>query len=93
MEELEVIAKMEFKVERMEIVSDLFLFCCWSGPAFIEAKELKPEHIVKDNNGNMWIRKGREKMKRRNSNSICNVPLLTPARKSLKNTKITRYVR
>ena len=83
MEELEIIAKKEFKIERLEIVRDLFLFCCWSGLAFIDAKELKPEHIVKDNSGNMWIRKGREKMRRRSGNSICNVPLLTPARKIL----------
>ena len=83
MEELETIAQKEFKIERLEIVRDLFLFCCWSGLSFIDAKELKAEHIVKDNSGNMWIRKGREKMRRRSGNSICNVPLLAPARKIL----------
>ncbi len=62
-EELDIIAQKEFKVERLEIVRDIFLFCCYTGLAFIDAKELKPEHIIKDNNGNMWVRKGREKMK------------------------------
>ena len=30
-----------------------------------------PEHIVKDNNGNLWIRKPRQKTK-----NMCNIPLL-----------------
>ncbi|MFI3315923.1 MAG: site-specific integrase, partial [Rikenellaceae bacterium] len=32
---------------------------------------LRPEHIVKDNNGDMWIRKARQKTK-----NMCNIPLL-----------------
>jgi hypothetical protein len=32
---------------------------------------LRSEHIVKDNNGNWWIRKTHEK-----TNNMCNIPLL-----------------
>ena len=50
---------------------DVFLFQCWTGLAFIDVSELKEEHIVSDNEGNLWIRKSRQKTK-----IMCNIPLL-----------------
>ena len=57
----------------------MFLFSCFTGLAFIDAKELKRTEIIKDNNGKMWIRKGRHKMKKEKARCISNVPLITPA--------------
>jgi site-specific recombinase XerD len=71
MEELNRIWKKEFEIPRMELVRDAFLFQCWTGLAFIDLSELKSEHIVPDNQGNLWIRKPRQK-----TNIMCNIPLL-----------------
>lgn len=69
--ELNVLWKKTFEIPRMELVRDAFLFQCYSGLAFIDLSELKAEHIVEDNQGNLWIRKARQK-----TNVMCNVPLL-----------------
>lgn len=50
---------------------DIFLFQCFTGLAFIDVSELKAEHLVSDNQGNLWIRKARQKTK-----VMCNIPLL-----------------
>ena len=47
------------------------LLSSFTGLAFIDVQQLSPEHIVKDNNGNLWIRKPRQKTK-----NMCNIPLL-----------------
>lgn len=70
-EELNTLWKKTFEIPRMELVRDAFLFQCYSGLAFIDLSELKEEHIVEDNQGNLWIRKARQK-----TNIMCNVPLL-----------------
>lgn len=46
---------------RLECVRDTFVFCCFTGLAFIDVKTLKRSDISADANGNMWIRKNREK--------------------------------
>lgn len=61
----------EFSVPRLELVRDVFIFCTFTGLAFVDVSQLKPEHIVKDNKGKLWIRKHRQKTK-----NICNIPLL-----------------
>ena len=40
-----------------ELVRDVFIFAAFTGQAFIDVQQLAPEHIVRDNNGNLWIRK------------------------------------
>lgn len=70
-EELEILRTKVFNVPRLELVRDIFLFQCWPGLAFIDVSELKPEHLVTDNQGNVWIRKSRQKTK-----IMCNIPLL-----------------
>ena len=72
MEEINAIAAKEFHIQRLEIVRDVFLFCCMTGLAFIDVYNLREEHIIKDNSGAMWIRKTREK-----TNNMCNIPLLS----------------
>ena len=74
MEEIELMSKKCFEIPRLTLVRDIFLFCCWSGLAFIDVQQLKPEHIIKDNNGALWIHKCRQK-----TNNMCNIPLLSPA--------------
>lgn len=73
-EELNTLIQKEFPIQRLEIVRDIFAFCCFTGLAFTDIQQLKPEHLVKDNEGSMWIRKNRQKTK-----NMCNIPLLNTA--------------
>ncbi len=70
-EELKLILSKDFKIERLNIIRDIFIFCSFTGLAFKDVKLLSKEHIVIDNNGAYWIRKKREK-----TNNMCNIPLL-----------------
>lgn len=71
MDELQTIYRKEFPLERLTLVRDVFIFAAFTGMAFIDVQQLAPEHIVRDNNGNLWIRKPRQKTK-----NMCNIPLL-----------------
>lgn len=74
-EELNAIIQKDFSIERLSTVKDIFLFQCFTGLAFSDIEQLKPEHLVKDNNGSLWIRKNRQK-----TNNMCNIPLITVAK-------------
>lgn len=71
MDELLTIYYKEFPLERITVVRDIFIFAAFTGLAFIDVQQLAPEHIVEDANGNLWIRKPRQKTK-----NMCNIPLL-----------------
>ena len=70
-EEIEKIMSKQFDMERLEYVRDVFIFCCYTGLAYVDVNNLKAEHITKDNDGDAWIRKAREK-----TDNMCNIPLL-----------------
>lgn len=75
-EELEVVMGKVFGVPRLDLVRDVFVFCCFTGLAFADVQQLEPGHLVKDNSGQVWIRKNRQK-----TGNMCNIPLLgVPAR-------------
>jgi site-specific recombinase XerD len=71
--ELDKLMKKQFNIERMEQVKDVYLFCCFTGLAFVDVASLSNVDIV-DNEGSKWIKKRRQKTK-----NWCNVPLLEPA--------------
>lgn len=77
-EELQILINKEIVMPRMEVVRDVFVFCCFTGLAFIDVKMLTPQHLIKDNEGNMWIRKSRQKTK-----NMCNIPVLSHAKQIL----------
>lgn len=70
-EELHIIMEKKLDIPRLEVVRNIFVFCCLSGLAFTDINHLRPEHITKDPNGESWIRKPREK-----TNNMCHIPLL-----------------
>lgn len=70
-DELTKIITKDFEIERLEQVRDIFLFCCFTGLAFVDVKELRPQNIFIDNEGASWIRKTRTK-----TDIMCNIPLI-----------------
>ena len=76
--ELNVIRKKDFGIARLNHVRDIFVFCCFTGLAFIDVRQLTPEQIMTDSDGNEWIRKPRQK-----TGQMCNIPLLHPAKEIL----------
>lgn len=59
--EIELLMEKPMPNLRLENVRDIFVFYCLTGLAFADVKELKREHLTTDEQGNMWIRKPREK--------------------------------
>lgn len=70
-DELKKIIKKEFATERLAQVRDIFIFACYTGLAYIDAKQLTYENIVTGFNGKPWIKSKREK-----TNTNVNVPLM-----------------
>ena len=71
-EELDILINKEFTIKRLEQVRDIFVFCCFTALAFVDVQQLSREHLIKDNNGALWIRKTRQK-----TNQMCNIPVLS----------------
>jgi integrase len=75
-EELTSIIEKDISIKRLDIIRDLFVFCCHTGLAFSDIKELTDENIQIGVDKNMWIIK-----KRKKTNIVSKIPLLdTPAR-------------
>jgi site-specific recombinase XerD len=76
--ELADMEKKEFAIERLDMVRDLFVFCCYTGLSYVDVINLTPGHIVAGTDGEKWIRTCREK-----TMIPVNVPLLPQALKIL----------
>lgn len=87
------LVKRDYKVDDMllrevngELVRDVFIFCVYTGLAFIDVYNLRPEHVSEDSNGNLWIVKPREK-----TDNLCNIPLLSIPKQILEKYKDNPY--
>ena len=76
-EELTRLANKDFNIVRLEQVRDVFLFCCYTGLAYIDVYSLSINDITEEN-GRLWIRKSRYK-----TNVMYHVPILKPAKEIL----------
>jgi len=74
-EELNKLAQTDFTVERLELVKNIFLFCCYTGLAYVDVFTLSDSDITKSNDGTFWIKKARNK-----TSNMCHIPLLAPAK-------------
>lgn len=72
--ELSALYNKEFQHERLAEVRDIFLFCCFTGYAFIDVFKLKRTDVAKGIDGDCWIFTRRTK-----TNTVSNVPLLPQA--------------
>ncbi len=74
-QELKLLENHNFSQERLQKVKDLFVFCCYTGLAYTEMSNLNSSHLVKEFDGNTWI-----KMTRQKTNELISVPLLEQAK-------------
>ncbi len=72
--ELDALRNKRSFMPRLELVRDIFLFCCYTGLAYSDVKELKSEDIVIGINGDRWIKMARKKTK-----TLSSIPILPPA--------------
>jgi integrase len=81
-QELKLIEEKPLFMERLQKVRDIFLFCCYTGYAPVDALNLTPANLFEDNDGNLWIMTNRTKTAIRE-----NVPVLPPAMAVIKKYK------
>ena len=60
--------------EEMETARDIFLFACYTGAAYCDLMELKKSHLVRDDEGNLWLKFNRQK-----TGVLCRIKLLPEA--------------
>ncbi len=73
-EELETMSLKTHSSLRIEQVKDIFIFCCYTGLAYIDVKQLKRSEIIKGIDGQQWIFTTRQK-----TATASRIPLLTQA--------------
>lgn len=74
-DELRRIINFNSPLPRLERTRDMFLFACYTGLSYIDVKTLKVEHLERDNQGRMWIKKKRVK-----TGVLARIPLLPNAK-------------
>ena len=67
-------ARLEDDETELTLARNLFLFTCYTGTAFCNMMNLRKEHLVKDDEGAMWL-----KFRRQKTNTLCRVKLLPQA--------------
>ena len=78
-EEIQKIYSKKFMNTRLEQVRDIFIFCCFTGLAYIDVQQLRLDHLGIGIDGNKWIFKNRQKTDTRSK-----IPLLPIAEELVK---------
>lgn len=73
-EELQSLIEREIHWDRLTVVRDMFVFCCYTGLAYIDIQKLNADNIATDIEGNLCIHAKRTKTKTK-----LIIPLLSPA--------------
>lgn len=80
--ELDTLYKKEITLQRLDLIRDVFIFCCHTGLAFSDVKELTEDNIILGIDNHKWISKHRKK-----TNVISKIPLLSVAEKLIEKYK------
>ena len=72
--ELEKLEQLELNLDHHQITRDIFIFCCYTGLAYSDVKNLTENHIVRGIDGEYWIFSKRTK-----SGQLLKIPLLDKA--------------
>ena len=69
--ELQDIINKEIRIQRLDLVRDMFIFSCFTGLAYIDVFNLTKENVIKGIDGEMWISTHRQK-----TDSLSKIPIL-----------------
>lgn len=61
MEEIMTLYNKELHLDRLKEVRDVFIFCCFTGHAYQDVLNLKPDNVVTGIDGEKWVVKNRVK--------------------------------
>jgi integrase len=75
LDEVNRIEQCDFKVNRLNTIRDIFIFCCYSGMAYAEVESLTPENITEGMDGDLWLNIIRKKTKKHYQVPILQKPL------------------
>ncbi len=81
-EEIQRIIDLNLKIERLDQVRDIFIFCCFTGLAYADVKKLTKNDIVIGVDGEKWL-----KTKRTKTDTRSNIPILPIAETLIKKYK------
>jgi len=73
-EELQILASKTFMIPRVGQIRDIFLFCCYTGLAYVDVQKLTHSEISTGIDGEKWIFTHRQK-----TETASRIPLLPPA--------------
>jgi site-specific recombinase XerD len=82
MEEIQTLINKSFSIPRLDHVKDTFLFCCFTGLAYVDVQKLKPQDIQIGIDGEDWIFTARQK-----TDVDTRIPLLPQAKQILEKYK------
>ena len=85
--ELDALRDKKSFLPRLDLVRDIFVFCCYTGLAYADVKLLKEDDIVIGVNGDRWIKMARKKTK-----AISSIPILPPAEEIIQKYREHPYV-
>lgn len=74
--ELQRLEDKEFKIERLQLVKDLFVFSCYTGLSYIDMMQLTKLNLVRGMDGEYWLNTMRQK-----TNTTVKIPILAKAQK------------
>lgn len=77
-EELQIVINKQFNTVRLNKIRDIFVFSCFKGLAYADARKLDKSQIVKGIDGENWIYTSMQK-----TDSECNIPILPVAQNIL----------
>lgn len=63
-DEIDRIYQTNFKVERLNVIRDIFIFCIYTGLAYAEVESLTPDNITQGMDGELWLNIHRKKTKK-----------------------------
>ena len=74
-EELDIMSKKNFVTDRLNNVKDIFLFCCYTGLAYVDINNLKRANIITGIDGTPWIMIQRQKTGTPSRIPLLSIPL------------------
>lgn len=74
-EEINRIEQKDFKVPRLNVIRDIFIFCCYTGLAYAEVESITPDNITVGMDGDLWLNIHRKKTKKEYQVPLLQKPL------------------